>query len=261
MIAKYVLFVPGGLYWKWRTYRKASEVATLCEPSWYFEDLDIFNALTRTCRTVYNELQGMILTLNTYHFSWSVLCTDITPSAWFHVPAGRSAEVEHVLEAFDNFQGFLHQRPISITFHFDLFPCDNITVYLKRFEQLSSDRSGLSLTVVYNCWTLNLRTDDCVDAMIERLEADADLSDEEFRRTVDIAVIRQDIVISRIHEFLAWGAQLRGMLEKAGATRANRSWPLLPNLEGSKTSDVASHKALLTPEEQHQLDPFFPGRL
>lgn len=100
MIAKLVLRFPEGLYWKWKTYRKTSGVTTLCKLCWPRDELEILNVLTRTCRTAYNELQGLFLTLSTYHFC--------------HIAA-----IERVPESSDIFQGLVHLRPVLIVFHLE----------------------------------------------------------------------------------------------------------------------------------------------
>lgn len=261
MIAKHVLYISEGLYWKWKVYRKMSKVATLHKPSWPGNDLEILNALTRTCRTACNELKGLIFTLNIFHFSKDDICPAVVPSRWHEAPEGRIAAVERALEGFDMFQGFVRQRFVSVVLHIDIWSCDEITPYLKRLEQLSSDRSRIALTVVVDYWSLVLPDDYSITAKIQRLEAETDLSDEEFRNTVTRASIKEEMMLSRIKSFLDFGARLQAMLREAGALRANRSWSLLPDLTNSKASDVASYKALLSPDEQDLLESFYPGGL
>lgn len=73
------------------------------------------------------------------------------------------------------------------------------------------------------------------------------------------ASVKRDMMLADIGGILEYGAQLREMLGKESATRANKSRALLPDLKDSNASDVAMYKASLYPDEWDLLVSFYPG--
>jgi hypothetical protein len=167
--------------------------------------------LGRTCWTAYIKLQGLFLTLNIYPFSVMRMYPVVMLSRCYQASGGREAKVEGVLEAFDVFKRFIHQRPVSIVFHFHLGSVrDNFASYLGQFRQLSSNSSAFGLTVVFEYWMLDLPSDGYIDRRIEQLEADTDLSEENFRRTVNRVMAKKSISLTAVrHFFEVWCAATR----------------------------------------------------
>jgi hypothetical protein len=60
MITKYALYVPEGLVWKWINYRRGCRVATLKRRR-DRKRLEWVNALAGTCKQLYQETQGLVL--------------------------------------------------------------------------------------------------------------------------------------------------------------------------------------------------------
>jgi hypothetical protein len=243
MIAKYALYLPGGLSWLWTNYRKGPRVATLVNPhSAYSTDgrkLEKVNALARVCKVLYAETKGLVLNLNVIRFSLYDSHSLRPPRRCYRDSDGSDHNLRAFGEALDFIRRFIPRsmRPKFGRVQLIDFDFGNVKHHMDQFNQILNDHRDLSVTIYNSKWKLSPLNKDDVQKLV-------DLEEEGEPYITEPIQMQQ-----RIHSYMETGEKTREFVEKVST--ADKNWRVFPGSISKR--DTVRLAKFLTEEQKEQI--------
>jgi hypothetical protein len=208
MIARYALYVPGGLSWLWTNYRKGPRVATLVKGS-YKKGLERVTGLSRTCRAVHEETKGI-------KFSFYRSHVGNIPGRCYDPTHRSDDELRAFAEALAFLRTFVPQemRPDLAHVELTLWEVDVIEDYIRQFKSIVEDHGQQRITFVIRAWKL-LQLDDLDLKKLAELEEEG-----------EPYVPEEEQMQQRIQSYMETGQRVKEIVKRVGSE--DKTWRIFP---------------------------------